>query len=61
MHLKDLKQKSPAELVSMAEERIAKMDEIYDRSNLPEIPDLEKINDKLIQMRKEFYKVTSLN
>ncbi|MBK0402615.1 nucleotidyltransferase domain-containing protein [Adhaeribacter sp. BT258] len=48
-----------AELVAMAEERIAKMDKIYERSNLPETPDLEKINETLVRVRKEFYKAVS--
>ena len=48
-----------ADLVVMAEERIAKMDDIYERSNLPETPDLEKINESLVRVRKEFYESTS--
>jgi uncharacterized protein len=45
-----------AELVAMAEDRIAQMDALYARSDLPETPDLEKINETLIWVRKEFYK-----
>lgn len=43
------------ELLTMAEERIADMDQLYTQSKLPEAPDLEKINSILIQVRKEFY------
>ena len=50
-----------AELVAMAEERIAQMDEIYERSDLPETPDLGKINEALIEVRKQFYKEASFN
>ena len=45
------------ELVEMAETRIAQMDEIYANATLPETPDLKKINQTLIQVRKEFYKI----
>jgi len=44
------------ELVEMAEARIAQMDSLYANSSLPEKPDLDKINQVLIQVRKEFYK-----
>jgi uncharacterized protein len=43
------------ELVAMAEARIARMDTLYGQSALPETPDLEAINQTLIQVRKEFY------
>ncbi|MFC6998874.1 nucleotidyltransferase domain-containing protein [Rufibacter roseus] len=44
-----------AELVQMAEERIEKMDALYAASDLPIEPDLTKINEVLVQMRREFY------
>ncbi|RDC61896.1 hypothetical protein [Adhaeribacter pallidiroseus] len=44
------------ELVAIAEARIAKMDELYAQSKLPEVPDLASINQVLVQVRKEFYK-----
>jgi len=44
------------ELVEMAEARIAQMDSLYANSSLPETPDLDKINQVLIQVRQEFYK-----
>jgi hypothetical protein len=43
------------ELVKMAEERIAGMDALYAASGLPPTPDLEKINQVLVQVRKEWY------
>jgi len=45
-----------AQLVEMAEERIAQMDEKYANSDLPETPELNNVNQALIQVRKEFYK-----
>ena len=44
------------ELVTMVEARISQMDELYTQSTLPETPDLERINDLLVQVRKQFYK-----
>ncbi len=44
------------ELLRIAEERIAAMDALYAQSPLPENPDLEKINQTLIEVRKKFYK-----
>ena len=44
------------ELLEIAEERISKMDTLYQHSALPESPDLEKINRTLIEVRKQFYK-----
>ncbi|MGV3588782.1 MAG: DNA polymerase beta superfamily protein [Adhaeribacter sp.] len=46
-----------AALVEMAEARIAQMDELYAQSDLPETPDLAKINQTLITVRQEFYKI----
>ncbi len=45
------------ELVTMAEARIAGMDALYNQSKLPDAPDLNKIDQTLIQVRKEFYKL----
>lgn len=39
----------------MAEARIARMDALYGPSALPETPDLEAINQTLIEVREEFY------
>jgi hypothetical protein len=44
-----------SELVAMAEARIAQMDALYAQSDLPETPDLEKINQTLLQVRKALY------
>ncbi|MBJ6118097.1 nucleotidyltransferase domain-containing protein [Pontibacter sp. BT310] len=44
-----------AELLAIAEERIAKMDELYWTSDLPEEPDLEKLNELMVEVRKKFY------
>ena len=43
------------ELVSWAEERKLELEELYISSNLPERPDLNKINEILISIREEFY------
>ncbi|WP_187261737.1 nucleotidyltransferase domain-containing protein [Pontibacter beigongshangensis] len=45
-----------AELLAIAEERIAGMDALYETSALPEEPDLERLNRLLVEVRKEFYK-----
>jgi uncharacterized protein len=44
-----------AELLAQAEERIARMEELYAESNLPEEPDMVKLNQVLVEVRKEFY------
>ncbi|WP_210490286.1 DNA polymerase beta superfamily protein [Rufibacter aurantiacus] len=44
-----------AQLVDMAEERISKMDDLYAASDLPEEPDVERINQTLVEMRRDFY------
>ena len=46
------------ELLKIAEERIAGMDTLYAQSQLPENPDLKKINRILIEVRKKFYRET---
>jgi hypothetical protein len=43
-------------LIYMAEEEIARMDEIFDNSDLPNGVDKDLVNDLLIKIRKSFYK-----
>jgi hypothetical protein len=43
------------ELVKEAEERVKKIEEVYASSSLPPVPDLEKINDLLVGIRKNIY------
>lgn len=47
-----------AELLAIAEERIAKMDRLYEASALPDAPDLAHLNRLLVDVRKEFYKIS---
>lgn len=42
-------------LIDMAEEEIARMDEIFDNSDLPNSVDKDLVNDLLIKIRKSFY------
>jgi|688.fasta_scaffold33223_9 hypothetical protein len=44
-------------LIYMAEEEIARMDEIFDNSDLPNGVDKDLVNDLLIKIRKSFYKI----
>lgn len=44
------------DLVKMAEERIEKMEELYEKSDLPAIPDVKAIETLLIEVREAFYK-----
>jgi hypothetical protein len=44
-----------AELLAIAEERIAKMDALYTASDLPEEPDMLLLNELLVEVRREFY------
>ncbi|RDV15020.1 nucleotidyltransferase [Pontibacter diazotrophicus] len=44
-----------AELLAIAEERIAKMDALYAASDLPEEPDMERLNKVLVEVRRELY------
>jgi len=44
-------------LIDMAEEEIARMDEIFDNSDLPNGVDKDLVNDLLIKIRKSFYKI----
>jgi hypothetical protein len=43
------------DLVSQAEEKIERIKELYERSDLPDIPDRNLSEELLIKMRKEFY------
>ena len=43
------------QLVSWAEERMARIEDCYAQSLLPEEPDVDKINRILIEMREELY------
>jgi hypothetical protein len=43
------------ELVQMAEDRIRTMEEMYEKSALPEVPDFEKANQTLIAIREQWY------
>ena len=45
-----------ADLVTQAEEKITKIDELYANSDLPEKPDREAVNQVLIEVREEWYK-----
>lgn len=44
-----------AELLAIAEERIANMDKLYEASDLSEEPDITKLNELLVDVRKSFY------
>jgi hypothetical protein len=44
------------ELVQLAEEKIARMDDLYRNSPLPEKPDFETVNRLLVEMRREVYR-----
>ncbi len=43
------------ELLTMAEQKIERIKEVYPSSGLPAVPDLGKINELLISVRKAFY------
>ncbi len=43
------------QLVQWAEERMARIEKLYEQSKLPEAPNVEKINRVLIEMREELY------
>jgi hypothetical protein len=45
-----------AELLAIAEERIAKMNALYAASDLPDEPDMLLLNELLVEVRKSFYK-----
>ena len=43
------------ELVELAKEKIVYIDELYEKSDLPDAPNLEKIEDILVEMRESIY------
>jgi len=44
------------QLLKMADEKIHRMDELFERSDLPESPDKEKAGELLIEMREKLYR-----
>lgn len=44
-----------ADLVAKAEAKIEQVDKLFDKSNLPEKPDYQLINNLLVEMRSQFY------
>jgi hypothetical protein len=44
------------ELLAIAEKRITKMDALYETSELPVEPDLERLNKLLVDVRRTFYR-----
>lgn len=47
------------ELVGKAEEKLQEIEQVFERSNLPEKPDMNRINQLLVEMRQEWYTYTS--
>lgn len=45
------------DLVKMADEKVAEIENLFDKSDLPELPDLEKANRLLIYLREKFYSI----
>lgn len=43
------------DLVSMANEKLGRMDELYLKSDLPEAPELEKVEALLVKLRMDYY------
>jgi hypothetical protein len=43
------------DLILRAEEKIAYINELYENCTLPELPDLEKIEDLILEVREQFY------
>lgn len=43
------------ELLKIAENKISLIDQTYENSNLPDTPDYKKLNNYLIQIRKDYY------
>jgi uncharacterized protein len=43
------------DLILRAEEKIAYINELYERCTLPELPDLGKIEDLILEVRERFY------
>jgi hypothetical protein len=46
------------DLLKMVDEKLEKMDDLYDRSGLPEAPDINKAETILVNIREQFYKQT---
>lgn len=44
------------DLVQMANEKTGRIDELFEKSDLPETPDLFKIEELLVELREELYK-----
>lgn len=44
------------ELLEIAETRIARMDDLYRNSSLPETPDYQAVNQLLVEIRREIYR-----
>jgi hypothetical protein len=44
------------ELVQLAEEKIARIDEVFHQSDLPDQPDFTRVNQLLVNVRKQVYK-----
>lgn len=43
------------ELVAIADSKIVSINQAYEKSNLPAHPDIKKLNQALVDIRKEFY------
>ncbi len=43
------------DLVEMANEKVALIDDLFEKSNLPEMPDIKAADELLIKLREEFY------
>lgn len=45
------------DLVQIAEEKILEINEVFEKCSLPEVPNLEKTNELLLEIRTDFYKL----
>jgi hypothetical protein len=45
------------DLVKLANEKVEKINELYEKSDLPESPDVNKANDLLVEMREKIYEI----
>lgn len=45
------------ELVAIAENKIASINDVYEKSDLPDQPDIAELDKVLIEIRREFYKI----
>lgn len=43
------------ELVAISDAKIESINQVYEKSNLPDQPDIQKLNQTLVSIRKEFY------